>query len=107
MANRSGSKGLLHGRLKLLAVTAVVVAGLTAFAVWLLLGFGVFTLHREISVLSGAIFYPDKLLLVTDGHCRGGPADIDAAGNGCRCAGQGDCPLPTDSHEWPGLRAQC
>ena len=72
MANRSGSKGLLHGRLKLLAVTAVVVAGLTAFAVWLLLGFGVFTLHREISVLSGAIFYPDKLLLVTDGHCRGG-----------------------------------
>ena len=71
MANRSGSKGLLHGRLKLLAVTAFVVAGLTAFAAWLLLGFGVFTLHREISVLSGAIFYPDKLLLVTDGHCRG------------------------------------
>ena len=57
MANRSGSKGLLHGRLKLLAVTAVVVAGLTAFAVWLLLGFGVFTLRggSENSIRRGMV----------------------------------------------------
>ena len=72
MGSRSGSKGLPHGRLKLLAVTAVVVAGLAAFAVWLLAGFGVFTLRGEVDVRSGTIFYPDRLLLVTDGHCRGG-----------------------------------
>ena len=71
MANRSGSKGLLHGRMKLLAVTAVVVAGLTAFAVWLLLGFGVFTLRGEVRILSGEVWYPDKLLLVTGGPCDG------------------------------------
>ena len=71
MANRSGSKGILHGRLKLLAVTVVVVAGLTAFAVWLLAGLGVLTLRGEVDVRSGAISYPDLLLLVTGGHCRG------------------------------------
>ena len=40
MTNTSGSKRFLSGRLKLLIVAAVVVIGLTAFAVWLLFGFG-------------------------------------------------------------------
>ena len=38
----------------------------------MLVGLGVLTFRGEVDVRSGAIFYPDLLLLVTGGHCRGG-----------------------------------
>ena len=71
MTNTSGSKRFLYGRLKLLLVAAVVVIGLMAFAVWLLLGFGVYTMRGEVSVLRGYVHYPDRLVLVTGGPCEG------------------------------------
>ena len=71
MTNTSGSKRFLYGRLKLLLVAAVVVIGLMAFAVWLLLGFGVYTMRGEVSVLRGYVHYPDRLILVTGGPCEG------------------------------------
>ena len=71
MTNTSGSKRFLYGRLKLLIVAAVVVIGLMAFAVWLLLGFGVYTMRGEVSVLRGYVHYPDRLVLVTGGPCEG------------------------------------
>ena len=71
MTNTSGSKRFLSGRLKLLLVAAVVVIGLTAFAVWLLFGFGVYTMRGEVGVLRGYVHYPDRLVLVTGGPCEG------------------------------------
>ena len=71
MTNTSGSKRFLSGRLGLLLVAAVVVIGLMAFAVWLLLGFGVYTMRGEVSVLRGYVHYPDRLILVTGGPCEG------------------------------------
>ena len=71
MTNTSGSKRFLSGRLKLLLVAAVVVIGLTAFAVWLLFGFGVFKLHSEVRVFGGALLSPDRLELSTGGPCQG------------------------------------
>ena len=71
MTNTSGSKRFLYGRLKLLLVAAVVVIGLMAFAVWLLLGFGVYTMRGDVSVLRGYVHYPDRLILVTGGPCEG------------------------------------
>ena len=56
MTNTSGSKRFLYGRLRLLIVAAVVVIGLMAFAVWLLLGFGVYTMRGEVSVFGGYFF---------------------------------------------------
>lgn len=41
-------------------------------ATWLLAGLGVLTIRGGVDVRSGTIFYPDRLLLVTDGHCKGG-----------------------------------
>ena len=71
MTNTTGSKRLLSGRLRLLIVSAVAVIGLTAFAVWLLFGFGVFKLHSEVRVFGGALLYPDRLELSTGGPCQG------------------------------------
>ena len=71
MTNTSGSKGLLSGRLGLLIVAAVVVIGLMAFAVWLLLSFGVYTMRGEVSVFGGAFLYPDRLVFGTGGPCQG------------------------------------
>ena len=71
MTNTSGSKRFLPGRLGLLIVAAVVVIGLLAFAVWLLLGFGVYTMRGEVSVFGGAFLYPDRLALSTGGPCGG------------------------------------
>ena len=71
MTNTSGSKRFLYGRLKLLIVAAVAVIGLLAFAVWLLLGFGVYTMRGEVSVFGGAFLYPDRLALSTGGPCGG------------------------------------
>ena len=42
-----------------------------AFAVWLLLGFGVYTMRGEVSVLRGYVHYPDRFVLVTGGPCQG------------------------------------
>ena len=80
MANRSGSKGLLHGRMKLLAVTAVVVAGLTAFAVWLLVGLGVFTLRGRSRCAVRYDFLPGSAVTRDWRPVRWGPADIDVVG---------------------------
>ncbi len=71
MINNPGSRRFLYGRLKLLLVTAVVVIGLTAFAIWLLLGFGVFKLRGEVRVFGGTLSYPDRLVLSTGGPCKG------------------------------------
>ena len=71
MTNISGSKRLLSGRLGLVIVAAVVVIGLMAFAVWLLLGFGVYTMRGEVSVFGGAFLYPDRLVFGTGGPCQG------------------------------------
>ena len=71
MTNNPGSRRFLYGRLKLLLVAAVVVIGLMAFAVWLLLGFGVYTMRGEVGVLRGYVHYPDRLVLVTGGPCEG------------------------------------
>ena len=71
MTNTSGSKRFLSGRLKLLLVSAVAVIGLTAFAVWLLFGFGVFKLHSEVRVFGGVLLSPDRLELSTGGPCQG------------------------------------
>ena len=71
MTNTSGSRRLLSGRLGLLIIAAVVVIGLMAFAVWLFLGFGVYNMRGEVSVLRGYVHYPDRLILVTGGPCEG------------------------------------
>ncbi len=71
MTTTSGSKRHLSGRLKLTFVAAVVVIGLTAFAVWLLFGFGVFKLHSEVRVFGGILISPDRLELSTGGPCQG------------------------------------
>ena len=71
MTNSSGSKRFLSGRLGLVTIAAVVVIGLTAFAVWLLFGFGVFKLHSEVRVFGGVLLSPDRLELSTGGPCQG------------------------------------
>ena len=70
MTVNPGSRGFLSGRLRRLTITVVVI-GLMAFAVWLLLGFGVYTMRGEVSVLRGYVHYPDRLVLVTGGPCQG------------------------------------
>ena len=76
MTNSSGPKRLLSGRLKLTFVAAVVVIGLTAFAVWLLLPFGNgrFTSRHEVSVKGAELLSPDRLVLeVNTNTCKRNP----------------------------------
>ena len=64
MTNTSGSKRFLYGRLKLLLVAAVVVIGLTALAVWLILGLNGYTSRGEVDVMEAEFRSPDRLTLI-------------------------------------------
>ena len=81
MTNTSGSRRFLYGRLGLLIIAAVVVIGLMAFAVWLLLGFGVYTMRGEVSVLRGYVHVPGQARTQL-------PADPAKGTNKCRCCGR-------------------
>ena len=64
MTNNPGSRRFLYGRLKLLLVAAVVVIGLTALAVWLILGLNGYTSRGEVDVMEAEFRSPDRLTLI-------------------------------------------
>ena len=64
MTNSSAQNGFLSGRLGLSITAATVAIGLTAFAIWPLLGCGLFTSRGEVPVRGAELRSPDKLTLI-------------------------------------------
>ena len=73
MTNSSADNGFLSGRLGLSITAATVAIGLTAFAIWPLLGCGLFTSRGEVPVRGAELRSPDKLTLIV-ASCNKNPA---------------------------------